>query len=244
MRLRRSGLETAATTDSLARPSLLSLSLCLARSPPSPSRSLSRSSLRRVAPRTRAPFYGGSAGDAQARRRARPDNGTGFFQSLTSSKIREVYENLTKKVDVESPPRAARAPTRARAVHACRPRARARASGPPHPFLPLPFPPVYDTERGYIHLMDGAARLRRGRARPTNARAGGGGPATGPVHGSAAHAPPPGGGGVGGEPGPPPGSARASRARPLLLDERRLGPPRAVERSEADHPRVAGLRHT
>ena len=32
------------------------------------------------------------------------DNGTGFFQSLTSLKIREVYENLTgKKVDVEMP---------------------------------------------------------------------------------------------------------------------------------------------
>merc|ERR1711908_42559 len=32
------------------------------------------------------------------------DNGTGFFQSLTSLKIREVYENLTgKKVAVEAP---------------------------------------------------------------------------------------------------------------------------------------------
>merc|ERR1711988_496184 len=32
------------------------------------------------------------------------DNGTGFFQTLTSLKIREVYENLTgKKVEVEAP---------------------------------------------------------------------------------------------------------------------------------------------
>jgi len=32
------------------------------------------------------------------------DNGTGFFQTLTSMKIREVYENLTgKKIEVEAP---------------------------------------------------------------------------------------------------------------------------------------------